>query len=597
MSVRIGTQVSMFEALQQIRDQQDGNNSVAGSPARAVSSSSSPGLESPRPQLVNLGGGAPPAPAPAPATDAAPPPPAPTFRLLAGVEPAATLNSTTPTKVPDKTPAPAPAPTPTAAPAPTPPALRPIDMDGPRDIFRDDRTGNALAYFGEVGSNVIYVPSQRTLYRQDSDGQVSRIQSDDPKLTPTQRQDIIAELSRKETSGEKVVRPTTGLDPKVPTPAERTEEKFSGLHVYVTISSKKGGVAPTPSLAQPVPLADAQRARDQLAALGITDAAVLSTGPTGTHRSQPRDPRDQEPPQVEAEVGFTAVDPKTDPKSTGAYVIGFTDSGGRPVYCRVDDLLRAGAKGQGDLLGVHLTEVPTQKIFQDGKEQIPGGVRTLPTTVGDLATDRSRQSYLRLFEQTARELLPNPFALDDRSRAIVDKVGIEPAVKALMEYARSSSKSADLEFLDILKSTLQQGPRLMRTLVPAELDPAGEIKVDPKTLGSTERPPRPEEKALRDGVVTDLLPYARARIEAFLSGKEDIPAMPAATAQAIRAAVAERGVDSVLSSVASLYHETLYFRGLQDPQILAERLQLPARAQSLTTVALRQIGFDLAKQP
>jgi len=596
MSVRIGTQVSMFEALQQIRDQQDSNNSAAGSPSRAVNSSSSPGLESPRPQLVDLGGGAPPAPAPAPATDAAPPPPAPTFRLLAGVEPAATLNSVTSTKTP--APAPAPAPTPAVAPAPTPPALRPIDMDGPRDIFRDDRTGNALAYFGEVGSNVIYAPSQGTLYRQDSDGKVSRVQSDDPKLTPTQRQDIIAELSRKETSGEKVVHPITGLDPKVPTPAERTEEKFSGLHLYVVVHSKKGGVAPAPSLAQPVTLADAQRARDQLAALGITDAAVLSTGPTGTHRSQPRDRRDPEPPQVEAEVGFTAVDPKTDPKTTGAYVIGFTDSRGQPVYCRVDDLLRAGAKGQGDLLGVRLTEVPTQKVTHpNGKEEIPGGVRTLSTTVGDLATDRSRQNYLRLFEQTAREFLPNPFALDDRSRAIVDKVGIEPAVQALMEYARSASKGANLEHLDILKSILQQGPRLMRKLVPAELDPTREIQVDPKTLGSTERPPRPEEKALRDGVVTDLLPYARARIEAFLSGKEDIPAMPAATAQAIRATVAERGVDSVLSSVASLFREILYFRGLEDRQILDERLDLPARAQSLVTVTLRKIGFDLAKQP
>ncbi|HZN93557.1 MAG TPA: hypothetical protein VFB81_12675, partial [Myxococcales bacterium] len=264
MSVRIGTQVSMFEALQQIRDQQDGNNSAAGSPARAASSSSSPGLESPRPQLVDLGGGAPPAP-----TAEAAPQQAPTFRLLAGVEPAAALTSI----------APPPAPAPAAAPAS--PALRPIDMEAPRDIFRDATTGNALAYFGEVGGNVIYAPSQNALYRQDSDRRVSLIQTDDPKLTPTQRQDTIAELSTPESSGAKVVHPATGLDPKVPTPAERTVEKFSDLHVYILSSHRKGeagpgAAGPGVSVTQSATLADAQRARDQLAALGITNAAVLS---------------------------------------------------------------------------------------------------------------------------------------------------------------------------------------------------------------------------------------------------------------------------------------------------------------------------------
>jgi hypothetical protein len=517
----------------------------------------------------------------------------PTFRLLQGVDPATALNSIAP--------APAPAPTPAAsAPeAPARPALGPIDLEGPRDIFRDASTGNSLAYFGEVGSNVIYAPSQAALYRQGSDGQVSRIETDDPKLTPTQRQDIIAELSKQESSGAKVVHPTTGLDPKTPTPAERTEERFSELHVYLVSSSKKGGVASSPSIAAPTTLADAQQARDLLATLGITDAAVLSTGPTGQQRAQPRDPRDtQEPRQVEAEIGFKAVAPKTDPKTTGAYIIGFTDSGGNPVFCRVDDLLRAGAKGQGALLDVHPTGVPAQKVTRpDGKEEIPGGVRSLQTTVGDVAQDRSRQNYLRLFEQTAREFLPNPFALDDRSRAIVDKVGIEPAVQALMKYARTTSEHAGLELLDVLKSTLKQAPRLLRTLVPSELDPARAIKVDPKTLGSSERPPRPEEKALREGLVNDLLPYARTRVESFLAGKEEIPGLPAATAQAVRAAVAERGIDSVLSSVASLYREALYFRGLEDQQLLADRFQFPARAQSLTYVALRQIGFDLAKQP
>ncbi|HVE81630.1 MAG TPA: hypothetical protein VND93_02235 [Myxococcales bacterium] len=579
MSVQIGAQASRFEAFQPIREEQE--SSAAASPAKA-DSLPSPGLEEPRPQLVDLGGGAP----PAPAAEAAPQQ-APTFRLLAGVDPAAAASSIAPP--------PAPAPAPDAAPAP--PAVRPIDLEAPRDIFRDAKTGNALAYFEEVGGNVIYSPSQNALYRQDPDYHVSLIQADDPKLTPTQRQDIIAELSTPESSGAKVVHPTTGLDPKVPTPAERTVEKFSALHVYISSSPKKGETVPGASIAQPATLADAQRARDQLAALGITDAAVLSTGPTGNRRTQPQDPRaGNEPRPVEVELGFAAVDPKTDPKTTGQYVIGFTDSGGSPVYCTVADLLRAGAKGEGELLGVRLTGVPTQEVTRpDGRKEIPGGVRSLQATVGDVAEDRGRQSYLRLFEQTARELLPNPFALDDRSRAIVDKVGIEPAVQALMKYARSTSEGADLKFLDILKSTLQQGPRLMRTLVPAELDPAGAIKVDPKTLGSTERPPRPEEKALREGLVNDLLPYARARVEAFLAGNEEVPAMSAATAQAVRAAVAERGIDSVLSGVASLYRESLYFRGLEDQQLLADRLQFPAQAQSLTYVTLRLIGYDLAK--